>query len=146
MNPREAYSEIDTREALRKYKLYLPRTTDLQSGILRIGFMEAPTFADFDYEVFINGVFDHNIEVKVRSCELGRWEHTKVPLRKHSTAEHLYLARGVKTYFVCKFEDCVGVLRLWEEPDKDTVMVARHDRGKDTDFYAMYKVRRFIKI
>lgn len=145
MNPREAYSEIDTRDALRQYRLYLPRTTDLV-GEMNIRFEEAPNFADFDYQVYINGVFDHNIEVKVRNCDMDRWEYTKIPIRKHSTAEHMWVAHNVKTYFVCKFLDGVGVLRLWEEPDKDTVMLARHDRGEDTDLYAMYKVGRFFKI
>ena len=111
-----------------------------------VDFIETPKHADFDRYVYINDKFSHHIEVKKRNNVLNRYEETKVPLRKHSTAEHYFLAKGIKTYFVCEFDDCVAYLKLWEEPDNVETMVARHDRGEDEDISALYNVSRFIKI
>jgi len=94
----------------------------------------------------MDGKLSHHIEIKKRSCKLKEYGQTKVPLRKHSTAEHYFNHDKIKTYFVCEFTDCVGVLRLWEEPDHIGTMIARPDRGEDTDIYAFYNVDRFYVI
>jgi len=145
MTPEQAYSEEDTQRILRAYKEWLPRVLE-GDRFPNIEFFEAPKYADFDYEVYYDGEFDHFIEVKKRNCVLGRYKSTKVPIRKHGTAQHFKEAYDINTYFVCGYDDCVGVLKLWEEPDEDTTMVARYDRGNDTDLYGMYKVTRFRKI
>jgi hypothetical protein len=147
MNAEQQYqlSIEDTEHILEVYRQWIPRTLE-GDWFPHIKFVEAPKFADFDYYVYLDDELDHQIEVKHRNNTLDRWIHTKVPLRKHSTAEHLMERYGRKTYFVCGFTDCTAVLPLWEEPDEDSTMVARYDRGEDEDLYAMYKVTRFKKI
>lgn len=145
MTPEQAYSEENTYRIIRIYKEWLPRSF-LEDRFPNITFRESPKYADFDFYVDFDGDLDHHIEVKERKNTLNRYKSTKVPLRKHSTAEHFMNAYGIKTYFVCGFTDCVAILNLWEEPDEDTTMVARYDRGDDEDIFAMYKVTRFKKI
>jgi hypothetical protein len=144
MNPEDAYSEEKTYKTLDTYRHWLSDNRHIpEQGI---EFMVGPKFADYDYEVVINGISDHYIEVKVRNIPINQFETTKVPLRKHSTAEHFYNSGLKATYFVCGFTDCCAILPLWEEPDRESVMLARHDRGDDEDLYAMYKIERFTKI
>jgi len=145
VNPEQAYSETNTKKILRIYKEWLQRSLP-DDRFPNITFRESPKFADFDFYVYFDGELDHYIEVKERRNTINKYKSTKVPLRKHSTAEHFMNAYGIRTYFVCGFTDCVAVLNLWEEPDEDTTMVDRYDRGDDEDIYAMYRVTRFRKI
>lgn len=142
-DPLPEYSEEQTHLVLGQYRLwlaprlYFPRV---------ISFKESPEHADWDYDVMVVGRLDHRIEVKNRGVPSNEYEKTKVPIRKHSTAEHFYKKDGLKTFYVCRFTDWIGVLPLWEEPDEEGIMVARYDRGPATDYFAFYDVARFIKI
>lgn len=139
----EEYSEDQTFKVLSTYRTWLMPQLNFPRVIT---FRESPDHSDWDFYVMVVGVLDHHIEVKNRKISSTEYGQTKVPIRKHATAEHFYKKSGLKTFYVCGFTDWVGVLPLWEEPDEEGIMVARYDRGPGTDYYAFYKVDRFIRI
>ena len=111
-----------------------------------IQFLPMPTHADSDYEVWIKHLFIGFHEVKCRRNPKGKYQKTKIPLRKHATAEHYWKAEQKKSFFLCRFSDEIVRFALWQEPDEVVTMVARHDRGADEDVYALYDVSRAITI
>ena len=109
--------------------------------------VENVLYADSDYLVYINKYLNHFLEVKCRRHKYGKFMTTKVPLRKHSTAEHFYIRNKIKTYFLCYFsDDTLCVLDLTKEPNNVSSQVARHDRGEEKDVYAFYDIDRFTII
>lgn len=129
-----------TNEALVSYKAYLIAH---KFGLCEIEFRCMPKYADSDYAVFINGKFEHYLEVKTRRNTMNYYRETKIPLRKHATAEHYWRSADVKTYFLCKWQDKIAVIDITNEPDRVELQVARYDRGENLDIYACYKVSSF---
>lgn len=95
-----------TRAALELYKNWL---INHKYGNVTVEFREMPMYADSDYAVFVNLSFDHFLEVKCRRHEMAKYDKTKVPLRRHATAEHYKNAKNINTYFLCSWTDYVGI-------------------------------------
>lgn len=104
----------------------------------------SPTYADFDYYIYKKSFptkeLDHYLEVKVRRNGFMKYPYIKLPLRKHTFAEHSLRAEGITSYFLCHFlgDGITAILDLSKEPAKIEVMVARFDRGDANDLYAFY--------
>ena len=143
MKPDEEYklSEVETEEAGKKWKEFCKVYFKFE-----ITSKKMPTFADSDYEIFVNGEFNHFLEVKKRRNTLNHYDQTKIPLRKHAVAEHWFKEKGYKTFFLAIFTDCIGVVPIYKEPDAVKKMIARYDRGNDEDTYALYDVSKIKKI
>jgi hypothetical protein len=140
MNQDEEYkaSQEETKRLLEFYAYYLEHQKKKE-----VVFSDSPKFADFDYYVWHLRNIDHYLEVKLRRNDLRKYARTKIPLRKHTFAEHIRKAENRTSFFLCGFTDSIGLLDLSQEPDQVQVMVARHDRGEDKDIYALYDVTRF---
>lgn len=123
-----------TADALEKYRVYL------STKAKEVSFEKSPFYADNDYLVYLDGKLDHYLEVKVRTVTKDKFPDTKVPLRKHATAEHYFNADKIKTYFLCIWSDTLGLFDLTQEPTKIETTMARSDRGQETDVYAFYNV------
>jgi alpha-glucuronidase len=138
MNQEEEYNNSlkRTEEALEEYCNYLGGVT----------FEPSPKYADYDYKILINGKLSHFLEVKTRRNKLNDYAQTKLPLRKHTFAEHCFRHYAIKTYFLVSFTDCLGLIDLTNEPDREAVQIARHDRGEEEDIYAYYNVSNIKKI
>jgi len=145
MDQEEAYLSTleNTEEVLKIYKDYLLNKANI--GAVKVEFRNGPQFADYDREVFVNECFNHYVEVKIRTTPMFAFPKTKVPLRKHTFAEHSIASSGKTSYFLCGFSDgMVGLLDLGEEPTSVEIMTARYDRGVERDLYALYNINRFI--
>ena len=133
------FSEQTTEEMLQIYKAWLERVKKL----VDIEFQETVKFADVDRKVMVGGKLHHYLECKIRRNPLDKYPTTKVPLRKHTFAEHQWNKDKTPTLFLAGFSDGkIAILNLVLEPDEETTMVARHDRGGDEDIYACYKIER----
>lgn len=132
-----------TKLALESYRKHLQNQL---GATVKIDFVDMPDFADSDYMVFIDNKFNHYLEAKVRYTEKNKYQATKVPLRKHATAEHWLKASGIKSYFLCIWQDEMGLFDLTVEPDTVEDTVARYDRGTSKDVYAFYNVDRSVVI
>lgn len=108
-------------------------------------FKEGPTHADFDYYIYENGELVHYLEVKIRRTGFMKYKYIKLPLRKHTFAQHIWNKTDITSYFLCYFEgdDITAILDLAKEPSKEEVMVARWDRGESSDLYALYHQSEF---
>lgn len=126
-----------TKQALESYKRFL---VGKFGPDVKIGFVNTPEYADSDFMVFVGGKLDHFLEAKVRYTTKDKYQSAKIPLRKHSTAEHWMNAGKIKSYFLCIWQDQMGLFDLTIEPDIVDDMVARFDRGTERDVYAFYKV------
>lgn len=145
MNSQEEYNNSKNETDL--LMTYFGETLSRQTG-KETTFKEGPTFADFDYKVFIGDKFIYYIEVKIRRNTSTKYQDIKVPLRKHTFAEHTLKRYGYKTFLLQGFSDNRAfMLDLTLEPDKEASQVARYDRGSDDDLYAFYNLNkvRWIK-
>lgn len=138
----QKYATVTQRliEAYAEYLIAERRTSDV---VVEAG----PQYADFDYRIFVDGSFDHYIELKFRYHPQQQFPDTKVPVRKHAFAEHVWRRYGHKTYLLVQWSDgkC-GLLDLVEEPDREETVLSRHDRvgdGEAMETASFYDVRRF---
>lgn len=134
-----AKSYYATKNALEHYQDYLQGFKPQA----KIEFVEAEDFADYDYYVIFDREINHRLEVKCRRHKYGTYLKEKMPLRKHATAYWFKQQRQEATFYLVAWTDRIGLLKLWEQPDIVTDMVARHDRGEARDIYALYDIERF---
>lgn len=143
MNAEEEYemSEKRTRIALVKYLESMGTTIGgewtAQPGL---------KYADYDFKIFQNGIFNHFLEVKVRNHIYGAYQMVMLPVRKHAFAEHEFNAYGIKTYFLMAFSNGMGVLDLTFEPDKEEEKTGRYDRENYQDVYVFYDIAKVTPI
>lgn len=137
------HSLEQTKWALEQYKQYL---VENRPDCATVEFTEGPTYADYDYMVKVNSVFDHYLEVKIRRNSFYKYDYIKVPLRKHTFAEHTLNSDGTTSYFLGLFEDSVlAFVDLSKEPSTVLTQATRFDRndGQETDVYATYHQSTF---
>lgn len=150
MTPEEAYNKTynKTDEVLECYFKYLQEKARQKHGDnFSLTYIKTPKFYDYDAEFYFNGKRVLNVEVKVRDdIELNKYPQTKIPLRKHGVALVYFNYREIKSIYLALFSDCLVALNLHEKPDNIRDMLARNDRGNDTDEYAMYDITRFTQI
>ena len=143
------YTESPTLDTLEKYRIWVIEQFSKRKTLVLpqdVTFVPMAEHADSDYQGWIKQLFIGYYEVKCRRNTKDAYLKTKIPLRKHSTAEHYWRAEQKRSFFLCRWTDCIGRINLWEEPDEVTTMVARHDRGGAEDVYALYKVERALII
>ena len=80
---------------------------------------------------------------KFRRHDKGYYQQEKVPFRKHTFGYTIRQEYNQKCAYAIVWSDSSGVLDISKKPDKLTYMVARYDRGKDKDLYALYDVENF---
>lgn len=129
----------DTKEAIEQYEQWLYDTL----GCDDVQIIDAPQYADFDYYVYVDQYLHHYLEVKTRRHNGGRFNQEKMPIRKHAVAAYFMREDNIKTIYLVSWYDQLAILELWKKPDSVDTMVARYDRGRDKDIYAMYDYSRF---
>ena len=109
-----------------------------------ISISEMPKYADADYLVYYDYNFDHYVEVKIRFHRYRYYVYEKIPFRKFAFAYTMKAVYDRNTFYLIRwFDNKIGLLDLTSTPDKVDEMVARHDRGEDSDLYALYHINHF---
>lgn len=146
-----------------EYKLALPKTYDTIQAVgdwligrlnqkfadrlhltsEQVEWLAMAQYADLDYRLMLRGnVFVGYFEIKTRRHVKGYYDLEKVPYRKYKLAQYYLKETGKKSWYICRWVDCVGVFPLYQEPDEVGKQVARHDRGNKQDVYAFYDHNR----
>lgn len=142
MNAQTAFDNSigETRKLIEKFLDYLTMT---YGGKWQA--VDRVEFSDADYDFYQNEEFKFYVETKFRYHNFGEYEEEKVPMRKFYFAYYHFTEYQDKTLYLVKWADeKIGWLKLYEKPKKELVkMVARRDRGKEQDEYALYDIRKF---
>lgn len=150
MTPEEAFAKTEekTEELIEYYYRYLHEKLKLKHGKnFTLQYKKTPKYYDYDAVFYFNEKRVLNVEVKVRdSISLTQYAYTKIPIRKHAVALVYFTYKNIKTIYLALFSDSLATLNLHEKPDDIKDMVARYDRGTDTDEYALYDITRFTQI
>lgn len=106
---------------------------------------ELATLTSMDYEIYKEGRLAFYIEAKIRTHAKGHYSQEKVPLSKYTWAYTFSNRNDIKSYYLICWSDNIGIVDL-EKTDEIREMVARYDRGTQTDLYAMYKIEDFKEL